>query len=551
MKQTIIITIILSTVFLFSETVIQTGNVSGTWTQSNSPYLIEGEISVPNGEALNIEPGVIVEFQGHYKFHVQGKLLAIGTIDENIVFTINDTTNFHDFDLQEGAWQGIRFNNTPTVNDSSKIVHCKIEYGKANGFDPPCSGNGGGIYVENFSKLLIQNSEISNNKAMLGGGISLDESNGVSIKNTLIINNESWLDGGGIYCYQSSPILDDVTLQENYASGGGGIACWYSSSPMITNSSFIGNNGTVHGGGIYCKFDSNPEFIDVIFRENTSSYGAAMNFNDSSNPRIIRALITDNHSTNSSGAFSCGYDSHPVIINSTICNNTASTAGVSYIYGSHPVFVNTIIWNNTPEAFHFSDWEEFSNSITIAYSDVQSGMDTITNSEFATINWLDGNIDSDPMFIDPENNDYSLNLDSPCIDSGTSFFEWSNDILVDLDSEEYSGIAPDMGVYEYGETEVQEEYININNSIILSNYPNPFNPQTAIHFETNQSYNDIQLVIFNIKGQIIRNYTISNDQSSVIWDGTNKRGNPVSSGVYFYKLTNGKFTTMKKMILMK
>jgi len=555
MKYLILFIAILSTAILFADTVVFPGDVSGNWTSVNSPYLVEGEITIPDGETLSIEAGVIVEFQGHYKFHVQGRLLAIGTISDNIVFTINDTTGFHDFNLQEGAWQGIRFNNTPTTNDSSKIVYSRIEYGKANGFDPPCSGNGGGIYVENFSKLLIQNCEIYHNMAMLGGGIALDESNGVTIYNTLISDNESWLDGGGMYCYQSSPILDEVLLQGNNASGGGGIACWYDSSPLITNTSFINNNGTVHGGGIYCKFDSSPSLTDVVFRENTSSYGAAMNFNDESNPWIIRALITDNYSTNSSGAFSCGYDSYPVIINSTISNNTAITAGVSYIYDSHPIFVNTIIWNNSPEAFYFSDWEEFNNSITFAYSDVQGGIDDIINSEYATINWLEGNIESDPMFNDPYFNDFTLVSGSPCIDTGTSFFEWNNETMVDMSTDEYIGIAPDMGVFEFEATDVSDELIVKNAGIILSNYPNPFNPETTIYFSTTESTESLELVIYNLKGQRVKLISINQFTDSpvhqVIWNGTDDNNKPVASGVYLYKLKTGKFEKVNKMILMK
>nr|MBC8385923.1 hypothetical protein [Candidatus Cloacimonadota bacterium] len=60
MKQMIFISIILSSAILFAETIIQPGEVSGTWTFENSPYLIEGEITVPDGETLNIEPGVLV-----------------------------------------------------------------------------------------------------------------------------------------------------------------------------------------------------------------------------------------------------------------------------------------------------------------------------------------------------------------------------------------------------------------------------------------------------------------------------------------------------------
>jgi len=552
-KKMFLFIFILSTVILFADTVIQPGDVSGSWTEVNSPYLIEGEITIPDGETLSIEPGVLVEFQGHYKFHVQGRLLAIGTIYDNIVFTINDTTGFYNIDLQEGAWQGIRFNNTPATNDSSKIVYCKIEYGKANGYSSS-SGSGGGLYVENFSKLLIQNCEIYHNMALMGGGIALDDSDGVIIQNTLISANESSTSGGGMNLIQSNPILDDVVLQDNNAGRGGGIACWYDSSPIITYSEFINNNVVVHGGGIFCNYDSNPILTNVVFKQNTASSGGAMNFQNGSTPIIVRALITDNHAS-SSGAFSCGYDSNAKIINSTIYNNTATIGSVSYIYDSHPVFVNTIIWNNTPEAFYISDWDEYSNSITCAYSDVEGGEGAIINPEYATINWLDGNIDTDPLLTDPNNNDFTLSSDSPCIDAGTDFFVWNNETLIDMDSYEYFGIAPDIGAYEYESTDVSDEIVVSNKIMTLSNYPNPFNPATTISFSITESTENMELIIYNLKGQRVKLIPINQFTNSpvhhVIWNGTDDNKKPVSSGIYFYKLRAGKFEKVNKMILMK
>ncbi|MBT3756231.1 MAG: T9SS type A sorting domain-containing protein, partial [Candidatus Cloacimonetes bacterium] len=62
----------------------------------------------------------------------------------------------------------------------------------------------------------------------------------------------------------------------------------------------------------------------------------------------------------------------------------------------------------------------------------------------------------------------------------------------------------------------------------------------------------IKLEIYNLKGQKIRHYSISNDQSSIIWDGTDQIGKPVSSGIYLYKLVSGNENiATKKMLLLK
>ena len=171
-KFLIFMLIFLSLGTVFSQTPVPGGNVSGTWTLSGSPYQINGDITIPNSQSLIIEPGVLVEFQGHYKFNVQGRLLAIGTETDTIVFTINDTTGFSNPDIPDGGWHGIIFNNTPAVNDSSKIIYCTLQYGKAVG--PFWTDNeGGAIKVYSFNKLLIAHCLIDNNMAYGGGGSGL------------------------------------------------------------------------------------------------------------------------------------------------------------------------------------------------------------------------------------------------------------------------------------------------------------------------------------------------------------------------------------------
>ncbi len=92
---------------------------------------------------------------------------------------------------------------------------------------------------------------------------------------------------------------------------------------------------------------------------------------------------------------------------------------------------------------------------------------------------------------------------------------------------------------------------------LIGNYPNPFNPTTTISFSTAESTEDTELIIYNLKGQKVKRLIsssanqLSAGQYSVIWNGTDENNKLVSSGIYFYKLKSGNYTSTKKMILMK
>jgi hypothetical protein len=88
---------------------------------------------------------------------------------------------------------------------------------------------------------------------------------------------------------------------------------------------------------------------------------------------------------------------------------------------------------------------------------------------------------------------------------------------------------------------------------LLQNYPNPFNPETTIKYNLAEASN-VQLRIYNIVGQVVR--TLVGDRQSagryqVRWNGTDDRGVAVSSGIYFYQISAGKFQDVKRLMLLK
>jgi parallel beta-helix repeat protein len=170
-------------------TQIAGGAVSGTWTHENSPYCINGEITIPQGSQLTIEPGVNVIFTGHYKFNIYGRLVAEGDWQRYINFIPQNSFI---------GWHGLRFfDQNSNGQDISKVVYCKLQYGNAFGTSPDC--NGGAIYLDN-SDILIDNCIISNNTVIGGGGgVFIYNSSDPTIKRSIIRDNTSEAAGGGIY----------------------------------------------------------------------------------------------------------------------------------------------------------------------------------------------------------------------------------------------------------------------------------------------------------------------------------------------------------------
>lgn len=88
---------------------------------------------------------------------------------------------------------------------------------------------------------------------------------------------------------------------------------------------------------------------------------------------------------------------------------------------------------------------------------------------------------------------------------------------------------------------------------LAQNYPNPFNPSTTISYTLGKS-SQVELTIYNQKGQRVKQLCNSAKPvgtHSIVWDGTDDKGQRAASGVYHYKIKGGSFTTTKKMILLK
>ncbi|UCF66919.1 MAG: right-handed parallel beta-helix repeat-containing protein [Acidobacteriota bacterium] len=285
------------------------GEVAGRWDASRSPYRVQGDITVPAGQTLTIEPGVEIFFESWYSLSVSGTLDAVGTAADPILFTTVDP---------DTHWLGVRFIGAP---DGSRLTHCIIERGQATGAAP--LDGGGGLYIEG-SDPVIRHCTLRNNFAKRSGGAIHLEDSSATLSNNLIVNNSVGAGagsafGGAIYMRNSSPTLTGNTIRENSVSVSGS----YSTPSGL-------------GGAIYAR-SSDPKLKYNVITDNVASghlnsnvRGGAIYFYYGS-PELIGNTISDNRADNGPGVYQI------------------AEGGALYGYYANPVIVNTIVWNNLPE----------------------------------------------------------------------------------------------------------------------------------------------------------------------------------------------------------
>ena len=95
-------------------------------------------------------------------------------------------------------------------------------------------------------------------------------------------------------------------------------------------------------------------------------------------------------------------------------------------------------------------------------------------------------------------------------------------------------------------------------TVLLSNYPNPFNPETWIPYQLSEPAN-VTVSIYSVDGKLVRRLALGHQNAGIYqskgraayWDGRNEFGERVASGLYFYRFTAGDFTATRKMLIRK
>ena len=329
-----------------------------------------------------------------------------------------------------------------------------------------------------------------------------------SIKNFTIRNSgNNSLYHSGIFTAFSEVIIESNIILNNNR----GLSIGNSSMATISNNIIINNSGY-----IVISF----HYSDGIIRYNLITSNSRAIDTYRSCPDIINNTIIGDQSN-------IGLVLDPSD-ESVIKNNIISNFHIGLlVQGSeHSVTDNFIIsYNNTWDNFLSNYWEEYG-----PYYDFYSSPFTPTPG--------DGDIQFDPLFVDQENGDYHLLENSPCIDAGDPQSPYDPD-----------GTIADIGAFYYHQTSYSNDQILNKNDVIISNYPNPFNPSTTISFELKKKEN-VSIEIYNIKGQLISKLIDNKEYNSglhaIVWNNDN-----ASSQVYLCVAKIGNNIYSKKLLLLK
>jgi flagellar hook assembly protein FlgD len=93
---------------------------------------------------------------------------------------------------------------------------------------------------------------------------------------------------------------------------------------------------------------------------------------------------------------------------------------------------------------------------------------------------------------------------------------------------------------------------------LLTNYPNPFNPETWIPYHLANA-SDVQITIYDTRGTVVRRLHLGHQREgyytrrshAAYWDGRNGVGERVASGIYFYQLQADEVSPLRKMLILK
>lgn len=559
------------------------GNVSGNWTLSGSPYNVTGNIQVAASQILTIEPGVEVIFQGFYRFIVTGQLRVNGNQLQPVHFKAQDTTGWYNDGISNGGWRGIQFNAYQGLGTDSSVISFAIVQDVKHGMN--ANANGINALTINNRSLLINHCQFNHNQSIH----NLSDGRIIQIYNTgshVVNMNECQVYGNAarVAIIQLSSGKGNFRKNEWYENKGGstffGLLCEslieeneihhnthiYSMSALridgiynVVRKNKIHHNTADRLGAIMCTMGQTTIEQNLICNNQTlegncgptdGGGGIHLSHNNNAPWDSTRYLVRNNVIANNHCAFNGGgvyvYDCKVEIYNNHFVNNTAQYAGSGfYAIGANArlkIKNNLFYKNGNPNGPSIN--QVYLLSCDSLWFDYNWGEKPLYNQLLLTNlapNYIGDTshrvVAPNPFLVNPTtsvgiNNDATVRdfnlsaMSSSCMNNGLA--SAGNVGTFDyLGNNRIQGIEIDLGAFEYPQS-IGESVLDWRNDVNLKFYPNPVNEQFFIEHETEKI---TSLIFYNLNGQIIP------VQLNPYGQGYCVETKEIPSGIYFLYLT--------------
>lgn len=540
MKIFVTIGLLLFSFSVFSQTIISGGNVQGNWTQANSPYLIQGAITVNYGQSLKINPGVEVVFQGLFPLYVYGVLVADGTAAQPVVFRAQDTTGWHNDANPAGGWRGIHYDYAP-AGDSSRLNYCYIQDTKHGTFGNASIAGG----LRAYRGLHVSNCKFFHNQS------TQNQSNGVII-------SVSTFAPGQVFEMDHCEVYDNATrvaaiMADNYTGGimhihhnkiyqnSGGCGIWAVWAKLLLEENEIyENTSTVDGSAVKLSVSKDSKIFRNKIHHNTCETIAAVHCTAGKVDIDANLICNNQHVSGFCGATDGGGGIHVahndagefdstfyIIRNNVVANNYSSLAGGAiYVYNAKVKIMNNhfirnssasagaavmrcigaqseleiqnnLFYGNQNSITNLSNFEIFEAAyLKFAFNWMESSFtDFVTEYTPADVygDTLNNLTSATPGIINPTNTvsvaedatlaNFELAGNSPCINTGNS--DTTGCFLAPQDFAGNSRLVMriDIGAFEFRYSESITHGVNKNETLHL--YPNPAKKSLSMTFPEN------------------------------------------------------------------
>ena len=503
---------------LIAQTTVS-GDVSGVWNSEGNPYQVVADIQVPPGDSLLIQAGVLVVFHGEYDFNVYGSLSLMGNPQDSILIAKHGNLDWGKLEIHPDAEIEMYYTYITSFKDGI-IVHC------ADAVFDNCSIISGSIDYDNFAIMFTPDA--------LAGRLNdcyIEATDLTSSVNLAEAMTTAFIGGNGIdisnchfYSYAYANVQPPVsqpptafaygladfsgTITDSYIEVKAavvGLAPWGNENCVAR--AFSGGSGTINGNSIsVTALNYYSEPYAIVDFSGTVSYN----------------LITVSEN-------GIGWAAENIIqMTGDFYHNTVVVLTPP---GSYLMTGPCCAWNNIFYCEDSSSTSALSNYVTPSYNCYYNLNPGVTGI---------GDIQANPMFVNPQLDDFHLQWGSPCIDAG--------DPASPLDPD--STIA-DIGAFYFDQLlGVEAPKVKIVPSVytLSPSYPNPFNSSAGFSFSLPEN-TFVNILVYDLLGREAA--TIFKGHKSAGVYEMHIDGSNIASGIYFLRMETPEFESTQKMILLK